>query len=802
MEMARSPSSASGNSSSRSRNRDLFRRSASKEMILGSIAETSAPVSPSNDTTTVASDDDDEEIDFQVRPLERRDRSFLNNSARGSSATALSVSSEQGSSSVRSFDKSKREKSLLMPRKLEQEVEENSDIGEPSPNRKNLGMNKDDFAHLLDHLVVAPQRSRSMVDRIRRKSSLREEAASNEKAGATSGTTSSRRSKSFVEQSSSLRKQWLQKSKSQVQAMLRSSSIKLPLDVDTKPSVTARREPRELSKNPTCAPQSIGKTVPSSSSSVSSTSCSSATSSPTASGWSSKRSLVIECILPREDLSREIKSGILSPAKPRSGQQAFRNPGSASSDMLTSRKPRSNAGRKSSKHGRKTKDLKEEMKRFLQNEGSIKEESDENDDDGGDVHDNDDASVRDSSVRSCSIEDSKRYLQPRRSMSRVLSMTKIKSNESTASSQQDSGPRRDLSRIQSIIKSDVNEIVSDIPQDSNEKSLDKVIEPSSGGSTTPTISNRKRASSPSPSRRNRPITKAPSSTPAKFSASSSDQSVVSDEGSRSSASNHSFRPRLSMIIRSSPFSKRGSSTLSVDMAGSVQKIDNLPAQIPFAPSSVGASTRVSLPVSGDKRRYSAPDLPVSDPFSESVTELFDEAFYASSHYRRTIGSRHLTWTTDRTDNFSDWILLIVRAGVSWETSNVDSYHIHKSVVGVGSRPSQLLLDQFDDQDSVFVRNTSSVELLSQAADLVPTMLNYIYDMKGGPLKITTATATALRHLADKFGVEAMFQEVNEFIRGDMNERTMDVYINDASLFKDKQLMQAALRLQTILEDSV
>ncbi|KAG7354088.1 hypothetical protein IV203_003444 [Nitzschia inconspicua] len=525
MEMARSLSSASGNSSSRSRNRDLFRRSAPKEMILGSIAETSAPVSPSNDTTTVASDDDDEEIDFQVRPLERRDRSFLNNSARGSSATAsascrraLSVSSEQGSSSIRSFDKSKREKSLLMPRKLEQDVEENSDTGEPSPNRENLGMNKDDFAHLLDHLVVAPQRSRSMVDRIRRKSSLREEAASNEKAGTTSGTTSSRRSKSFVEQSSSLRKQWLQKSKSQVQAMLRSSNMKLPLDVDTKPSVTARREPRELSKDPTCAPQSIGKTVPSSSSSsVSSTSCSSATSSPSASGWSSKRSLVIECIIPREDLSREIKSGILSPAKPRSGQQAFRNPGSASSDILTSRKPRSNAGRKSSKHGRKIKDLKEEMKRFLQNEGSIKEESDENDDDGGDDHDNDDRSVCDSSVRSCSIEDSKRYLQPRRSMSRVLSMTKIESNESTPSSQQDSGPRRDLNRIQSDIKSDVNERVSDIHQDSRERSLDRVIDPSSGGSTTPTISNRKRASSPSPSRRNRPITNAPSSTPSKFS---------------------------------------------------------------------------------------------------------------------------------------------------------------------------------------------------------------------------------------------------------------------------------------------
>lgn len=865
----------SSSSAGRSNN-EKFRRTASRDM-LGSIAEAPS-VSPTvNDTPTAASDDDDEDIDFQVRPLERRDRSFLNSSvrksptgsSRGNRSLSLSEHSSSSTSSIRSFDQTKRESSLLTPQKLGHDEDEakQENGGSSSFKTRHLKKKQDDLAHILSHLVVIePKRSHSMVDQIRRKSSLREEEpTSDTKTTTFAECGTSRRSRSFVEQSSNLRKQWFQKSKSQVQALLRSSNIKTPLEVDRRPSLTPRRDSRVVSsKTTSTTADSFMKNLYASSGD----SCASTVTSSPSSSSRTSRTIKASTLDDNDSLKSDWSKDSDSDVPAASIKTRFSNDPYASNSQprsngntFSSSKSRSFGGRKSAKISKQQK-LREEMKRFLESEGSIKEEEEEEEDE-----DEEDESVYDSSVGAGgSVGDSEHVPGPRRVLSRIQSVSRPDSSESSIGSQRDSGPRRTLSRIKSIAKSDSSGSASsgrglsrlhsitksdssesassrDVPSRLNSltrtnssesssirtppsrvlsitksdssgsgsnrrgrrgRSVDGGIDNTIAGITgiaTPTTSNRKKAAQKSPTKTTRSSAKMPSM-PAKPSSSSCELSI-SDSGSISSTSQHSLRPSLSNMMRSSPLSRRTASKVAVDMAGSLQgSVEPIGhksvTESPTVSSGSSFLRRIGHSFSGkeDRRRVSAPSLPVAT----GSAALFDEAFYSSSHHRRTMASqRTLIWTTDRNDNFSDWILLIVRSGVSWETSNVDTYHIHKSVVGVGPRPSLFLLDEFEDHDSVFVRNTSSVELMSQAADLVPTMLDYMYNMKGDPLQITTSTATALRHLADKFGVETMFQEVNDFIRRDLNESTVYTYSNHAALFKDKQLMQAAFRLQKSLD---
>jgi hypothetical protein len=718
-------------SSSASSSREKFRRKSSKE-LLGSIAESpDPPLSPSIDASTVSSEDDDEDIDLAVRPLERRDRSFLNHSGRSLTkcrTSGFERSKSSSSSSIRLLDKSKRESSLLTPRQQEP-PQPQSHLQHQTQSTK--AFRKDDFASALAQLVtVTPKRSRSMVDGLRRKSSLRDELARK----AITADEKSRRPRSFVETSStgSIQRGWFQKSKSQVQLMVLGSfmsDVKLPLEIEKKPSRSPQRNAPILHTTP----RSIMKT--------------------------SSSSAASEHTLVADDLSRiNAETNEHSVGK----HHSISSPTKTLATVVSS-KPKS--PRNTSK-SITTKDLKNEMDLLIH--GEMKNLKDHDNDDH---HDDNDLPVQDSA------EDNSRS---------VKQHTRIKNARC---------------RIHSISKSESSCSASSQCGHYGWNSDDDLSEISLARLSTPTTSNLRKTftSSPaSPLTKQKKIRSKPVGTLLE-----NDGAAVSDEASVSSSSQHSLRPKLSRISRSSLIKKSSRSQVSVDMAGSFQSYPLSPRTLPLpeppavAAASPGIMRRRNKSFVG-KDDFTAPTEPERSP---QIPPIFNDAFYSSSHHRRTMATQSLIWTTDRQDNFSDWILLIIRAGVSWETSNVDTYHIHKSVVGVGPRPSLFLLDQFEDQDSVFVRNTSSVEMFSQAADLVPTMLDYIYGMRGESLHVTTATATALRFLADKFGVESMFREVNEFIQRDLNENTVDTYNSDAVLFKDKQLMQATFRLQKTLEVS-
>jgi hypothetical protein len=727
-------------SSSTSSSREKFRRKSSKD-LLGSIAETSGPpVSPSVDATTVSSDDDDDDddddIDLAVRPLERRDRSFLNNSVRssptkfGRSGSERSVSS---SSSIRLLDKSKRESSLLTP---QQQDSPQTQSQQHEPDSTKTFRKEDDYASALSQLVtVAPKRARSMVDGLRRKSSLRDELA---RETSPADGTPTRRHRSFVEScnTGSVRRSWLRRSKSQVQLMVLGSfisDVKLPLKCDSKTSLSPQRKAHTFNKTPRS-----GIKTPS---------------SPASSPFSRRGSKEHS----RSEVEAEAKQDIVSKESVR------RSTGSPITSRTTVVPSKSKSPRNVNKIVT-TKDLKNEMDLLLhggkKSFNCYNHEDDQNDDYPS-LHD----SAQEDNSRSLN-----RYPSLRKTLNPIQSVAESESSGSASSQCGSIGLNSD--------------------EDFSETSIARM--------STPTTSNLKKTALPSPVAyhtsgkeiRSKPVTRS----------SASSGPDVGDDVPVSSSYQYSLRPKLSSIVRSSPLLKASLSRVPVDVAGAVRSYPascrNLPP--PESPTaSPGFLRRLNKSLVGkdDRRR------PTEAERESEIPPIFDKAFYSSSHHRRTMATRSLMWTTDRQSNFSDWTLLIIRVGVSWETSNVDTYHIHKSVVGVGPRPSHFLLDHFEDQESVFVRNTSSVELFSQAADLVPTMLDHIYGMRGEPLHITTATATALRYLADKFGVETMFREVNEFIQRDLNGSTVDTYNNDAELFKDKQLMQAAFRLQKALRVS-
>lgn len=192
--------------------------------------------------------------------------------------------------------------------------------------------------------------------------------------------------------------------------------------------------------------------------------------------------------------------------------------------------------------------------------------------------------------------------------------------------------------------------------------------------------------------------------------------------------------------------------------------------------------------------------------------VWDESFLSSpsksrQHRRRTGPKRRLMWTKETEPNFSDWTLLIrtnrpadddTGDGKKDYYTDVETYHIHKTVVGLGPRASDLLLEKFDEAESTPTtprKESTMIDLPWKAADLIPVMLDYMYtSFRGETLKgLSTTTATSLRYLADMFGVETMFHDVNEFIQNDLTTRTMDLYRMDAMLFGDDRLLKAALK---------
>lgn len=114
---------------------------------------------------------------------------------------------------------------------------------------------------------------------------------------------------------------------------------------------------------------------------------------------------------------------------------------------------------------------------------------------------------------------------------------------------------------------------------------------------------------------------------------------------------------------------------------------------------------------------------------------------------------HLTWRRDPDKSLSDWTI-VVTTGTSKEPA---TYHVHKAVVGAGPRASQYFFRLFKTQGlAESITSMSMFTLESSAARAFPDMLDFMYGHHSGSLSATSDTAVALRHLANYFGVPALF----------------------------------------------
>ena len=125
-------------------------------------------------------------------------------------------------------------------------------------------------------------------------------------------------------------------------------------------------------------------------------------------------------------------------------------------------------------------------------------------------------------------------------------------------------------------------------------------------------------------------------------------------------------------------------------------------------------------------------------------------------------AKTLSWRLPPEESLSDWAIKVKAEGSS---RRAETYHCHRSVLGVGPRHSGYFKQLF--QGGHFTENadaTSEHELKASAAEAFPQLLDFVYT---GKLEVSTQHAVALCDLANYYEIRPLFDEVIAFMQDDM-----------------------------------
>jgi hypothetical protein len=140
---------------------------------------------------------------------------------------------------------------------------------------------------------------------------------------------------------------------------------------------------------------------------------------------------------------------------------------------------------------------------------------------------------------------------------------------------------------------------------------------------------------------------------------------------------------------------------------------------------------------------------------------------------------------DIIESFSDWTIEI--RVCNNESSTIETYHVHRTVLAFGARRSGYFANLFScGADDCVAR----VDLSDKAAVYFPDFLDYMYLSEA--FMITTCNAVALCFLSQCFMVSSLQEEVDEFIRQDLKITNVGTYISDAIHFKDETTSSRAM----------
>lgn len=158
---------------------------------------------------------------------------------------------------------------------------------------------------------------------------------------------------------------------------------------------------------------------------------------------------------------------------------------------------------------------------------------------------------------------------------------------------------------------------------------------------------------------------------------------------------------------------------------------------------------------------------------------------------------NLKWRDDPSETHSDWKIEIVSkpnvddSGMKEdnledldENGNVvESYHVHKYALAHGKRRSEYFVKLFRNGGSYNESEThiSRIELDPLAAKAFPCLLDYVYE-PDAPVKITTASATALYYLAEYFEMRHLRWDAKEFCKLNLSLENAHIYCDHATLF--------------------
>ena len=125
-----------------------------------------------------------------------------------------------------------------------------------------------------------------------------------------------------------------------------------------------------------------------------------------------------------------------------------------------------------------------------------------------------------------------------------------------------------------------------------------------------------------------------------------------------------------------------------------------------------------------------------------------------------------------------------------------TYHVHKSVLGLGPRGSRYFLNVFR-SGKILAESQSSTSYLNlelSAAQAFPAMLDFMYSTNKEKVKASSETAVALRHLANYFEIPPLYESVNEFIRIDVSGNNIHIYLKEAMAYQDDKIFDATLNV--------
>ena len=167
----------------------------------------------------------------------------------------------------------------------------------------------------------------------------------------------------------------------------------------------------------------------------------------------------------------------------------------------------------------------------------------------------------------------------------------------------------------------------------------------------------------------------------------------------------------------------------------------------------------------------------------------------------------LLWRLPSEESYSDWKIEIHSIPSSCEDVTTEDegriqrdeacsptiYYVHRGILAGGPRHSQYFKQLFLSNTLETTNQISVIELEQTAADVFPAMLDFMYESSKDVVVENPIEATALRHLANYFGIRELFENVNTmFIKSNLSSETAFVYMEEATKYHEIALRNAAI----------